>query len=1028
MYGKFSIGVGRRLFGALALNSVIALAIGLGAYSALGSLHAGISEVASHLFPSVVASAKLERQHQRIMRGIEQLAAAPNNMSRQTHDQNLADLFDGYERLLSELDEHGTSRQSASLREQQQEFLRIRQVIDGLAAQGIAAGRAVRQGDGVIKEMAERLADPGLRASPSPALRSWLNGVDRLLFLAVSVQGVENSHALTKTAASARDLMAATEKAFAGLPPRDAARLHDVQATLAEVVAGENAIFRHRLAQLDAAERIAGLLERARQISLVNTGLNTGILVEKTNLAEARRQEVILGSDFFSRLFLASAVLVVLGSMLTAFYVQRKVVGRLLNVRTALGERIEGGQGDIPVDGNDEISDLAKAVRYYVREVDVKTRELHENGERLHAMLDAAPLPLVISGTEDGRIRFVNRLAAELLAGNAPQRLIGLPGAAVWSDAAAREEFVGNVVGSGSAFDCETQMVALTGRLFWCLISGIRFEYEGEDVLLISLVDITRRKRAEEMLIQTQGDLQLSKERAERADAAKSEFLATMSHEVRTPLNGILGLGRLLLASVLDASQRRHVEGIMRCGSALLGQVNDILDLRRIEDGKLDLDPVPCRLLPILDDTLATAEGPAREKGVRLDLVVAPDVPDAIVVDHMRLRQVLMNLLGNAVKFTERGTVAVTVARADGPAGEELEVEVRDQGIGIPADRLEAIFEKLEQADPTIAQRFGGTGLGLAIVRHLLDAMGGRIWVESAVGIGSRFICRIPLVRTDAEPEDAFFSAAALPEAVRPLSLLLVEDDAINREVAMGLIGGAGHQLTMATTGEEALRLAASQHFDAILLDIRLPDINGDQVARRIRALDAEHARVPIVALTANVFAADRARYLDAGIDAILEKPLFPERLAHVLAGLDGSAVPLPAASPNDPPPTGRVLDQERLARYHVQMGDARFLRLLNMLWELAAEVMPTLTDPTIDAETLADAAHRMAGAASHFGMVDFVDRMKDIEEKAMNGETAESALRLAAQAPALFAIAREAVEQWCAGAIGMHVPTGGNG
>jgi len=1134
--GAFRIGVGARLFGALAFNGLVAFLIGLGAYVAFDGLHAGITKVTSEQFPAVVAAARLERQHQRIMRTLEQLALSNDNFGRETINQGLSDQLTGYDRLLAELDRGDSppAQRLDGLKQQRDEILRLREAIDRGVVLRIAARRALTDRDRDVKRVADALADPALRGQEDAAVQRWLVMAERLLFLIASVHQTENSFALTRLSDAAAAQVAALAADRPVLPDSVREQLAQLTSSMGAVVEGERSVFRQRHAELQASESLTGLVDRANQVSLVNTGLNTGIFVEQTKAAEDSRRRIIDVSTTYTRLFFASVGVVLVGMVLSFVYVRRKVLARLWAVSEAIRDRTEGGDAEIPATGTDEIGELARALRFYIHETGVKSEALRRNEQWLRTVLEAAPVPLVISGRDDGQIRFVNRRAADLFGVAEAKNLLGRPAASVWSVPAVREDFVRDVFATGLALDVETELVTESGRTIWGLLSGIAFEFQGEEVLLSSVVDITRRREAEEMLRRTQAfldavidnvpsvlyvldgdsgrvvlwnraaeeafgtsraaiqdrplsealgeetgraltggdagalrslgleelvltrngetavfalqrhpfewsgdgrchiiciandvtasrrareELRQAKERAERADAAKTEFLATVSHEMRTPLNGILGLCRLLLTGRLDPGERRYAVSIMRCGHGLLDQVNDILDLRKIEDGKLDLDPAPCALLPVLEEVVATVESLANEKGIALDLEIAAEVPELVVIDRQRLRQILVNLVGNAVKFTERGGVdlRVDLARGDlarGDGGERLVMSVRDTGIGVPADRRTAIFEKLEQADASIARRFGGSGLGLAIVRHLLDAMRGTIAVDSAVGLGSIFTITIPLERVEGATLPAAPGRLLPIHRVRSLALLLVEDDAINREVALGLLSDAGHRVTVAETGEKALALAARQRFDAILLDIRLPDIDGPEVARRIRALpDEERAAVPIVAVTANVFAADRARYIAAGIDTVIEKPIFPERLMHLLS----NTVPMrsePIAEPTAPPRDATV-NEEILDRYVRSLGAARFATIRGLLMEAAEDGLPRLADSGTEDADLEDIAHRLAGAASHFGLTAFVGLMRAIEDGVREGRRDE-AQDLAATASAEFTRGVVAMDLFC--------------
>ncbi|MDR3440085.1 ATP-binding protein [Telmatospirillum sp.] len=1008
MSRSMTIGVGGRMFGILALNGLVAFTIGLTAYKAFDVLHTGITEVTSELFPAVVASAKLERQHQRIMRSIEGLALASNNLNREAIGQGLDDQIEGYDLLLNELKRTGglAAQQLVDLRDQHSEIVRIRDLIDKLVASRIDAGKAMREADRDIRALSNSLANSPLRHDPHLSVRRWFETADRLLFLGISVQSIENSHALDKALDVARQKAAMETAQFQALPAPVMKSLRTDQRALEVAISGERSIFRNKRTQLEATTNIDGLLDRADQISLVNTGLNSGVFVEQTTLAERKRQQVLGLSGLYTKLFFASVGLVIIGVGLTLVYVQRRVVGRLWQVCQAIRDKSDGKSVEIPASGDDEIAELAHALRFFIRETESKNTELRKNESWLRAILDSAPLPLLIFGREDGKIRFVNRRAQAKFDVGDETKLIGTQAVRLWGQTAAYNDFVETLPANASGLgEVEAELVTMTGHPFWGVLSGTPFEYRGEDVLLVSLADITRRKEAEGMLMRAQ-------ERAERADAAKTEFLATMSHEMRTPLNGILGLGRLLLSGRLSREQRHYAESIQLCGTTLLDQVNDILDLRRIEEGKLDLLPAPCDLKNLFDNVIATVGSVASEHKTVLTVDIDPSTPKSIVVDAQRLRQILINLVGNAVKFTEEGSVEVSVMPQSMPAGDRLEVRVKDTGIGIPAERHKAIFEKLGQADPTIPRRFGGTGLGLAIVKRLLAEMGGDIGVESAVGVGSIFTFHIPLVRTEGDPQFSFSNEAVLP-SVSPLSLLVVEDQEINQEVALGLLARMGHRATLAETGAKALELVAQDHFDAILLDIRLPDIDGVEVARQVRTMnDGEHATIPILALTANVFQSTHLHYLAAGIDAVVEKPLFPERLARALAEVlakkrrEGfeTGVTRQTLVP--------VLDDQGLGQYAAQLGAPRFRKILGLLDETAASQLPKLTAAGLSDTELADAAHKLAGAASHFRLEAFVALVREIEGLLRAGRR-QDALPLMANAALSFSEARRAMDAW---------------
>jgi PAS domain S-box-containing protein len=486
--------------------------------------------------------------------------------------------------------------------------------------------------------------------------------------------------------------------------------------------------------------------------------------------------------------------------------------------------------------------------------------------------LDASPLGIGYVDHAAERILLANQQAAAIF-GYAPEELTKLPIAALHPDAAAYAAFSAAVSADlerGLVPSREVLMRRRTGELFWCAVSGKAIETSGRPRRVVwTCEDISGRKAVEMELL-------AAREKAEAANRAKNDFLANVSHEIRTPFTGILGVLELLARTPLADKQKHYLGMAQESTRQLLAIVNDLLDISRIEAGKLSINPIDFEARQLFDEIAQIHEAAAVRKGLSFAYRFDAEPPSELFGDPVRLRQIVDNLLGNAVKFTERGGVELRVrcAKTDAARQRRLRVEVIDSGIGIAEDKKELIFDTFTQADTTTTRHFGGTGLGLSICRNLANLMNGRIGVDSTPGSGSRFWLELELALADVTPLPPSPATEPITLDLAGKRLLIADDADLNRQVMIESLADTGCELCIATNGREAVALAGSWHPHLILMDCQMPLLDGYAATREIRQRQPAGKDLPILAITAHAMTGDREKCLAAGMDDYLVKPI----------------------------------------------------------------------------------------------------------------------------------------------------------
>ncbi|MBM9614696.1 PAS domain S-box protein [Desulfobulbus rhabdoformis] len=654
--------------------------------------------------------------------------------------------------------------------------------------------------------------------------------------------------------------------------------------------------------------------------------------------------------------------------------------------------------------------------------------ELRENERIQRALIESLPIGLAIIDGESRIIEEVNPFAAELF-GSTREAIIGHRCHRFLCPA---NESACPIADLGLQVDNSDRLIQRTDGLEVPVMKTVRsITIKGRTKMLECFVDIRERKRAEEKVQHANRQLkdaidraeQLARE-AEAANKAKSQFLANMSHEIRTPMNAILGMTHLAMQAGDNEKRQRFLETVQHAAESLLGLLNDILDFSKMEAGQLELNSVPFSPVQLIQGIMATLQMPAEEKGLQLLQHLGSNLPDCLLGDDMRLRQILLNLIGNAIKFTDSGSISLHIGLDESkiPGQYQVHMSVSDTGVGIPPEKLSRIFNTFEQVDNTYARQYGGTGLGLSICRQLVALMGGHIWAESSLNSGSTFHVVVPLMVGNVadlrQPEETPLTPS--PQS-GTLKILIADDNEVNRDVAAMLLEKE-HRILTAKNGLEALETLTQDTVDVILMDVQMPVMDGLTATRIIRQFEQgmepegtlpqdivvslktklQGGHLAIIAMTAHAMGGDREMCLKAGMDTYITKPFQPEQLKDILLSLETTKSSRATTTENISPMTEEHPANDTGLTPPTSNEVAAYLQQSTMLKpaqieRILAAVQLSLADNLQKAETaaeagdlsaLAKAAHTLKGTLLQCGLHDWAEKAQSIYDSAKQEET----------------------------------------
>ena len=791
---RFRFGVAAKLIGTLVVMAAFVVAATILAISLFDTFRDRFQEVAGNDLAIVTIVSRLGNQSQHAVNQAPALAVASTQSSRRLIYSGIEAEIQGLEATVERLGQLGVDAEALNaIGDYQAELTRNIQQLDFLVARRIAGegrrrelrgdllqlnGHIADQERAFESELAARVASQLIVLSggdqaagqgemigtlyslneQGERLRSWTSLASQAAALLLAVIAAERSEDVDELEQNFNAVMVGTGRVPEDLSLERINELNDLLDRIWRLANLGSGAFANARARIAVTDRIADTLDRNGIIAerLADTASSLVDMVESE--LSARSSDIARLADRWIHLYIAGSALCIAGAIAMLGYTVRSVVGRLRGLQASVTAHRHGRPTKIVAKGEDEIADMAKALQFFIDEIGRREAALRASEQRVRSILDASVYPLVITREADSRILFANGRAADLL-GLPSTSMVGQLAPDFWVHSEHRDEMIRTLRRRGEAINLEAELQAHHGNRLWALVSAMQMTYDGEPSVIVSFSDITDRKlrelelreiqnrlrRQAKALTRTLRDLEQARLDAEEANRAKSQFLTTMSHELRTPLNAILGFSEIMKDEIFGPIGKpqysQYAADIHSSGQHLLGLINDILDLSKIEAGKLELEPVWCDLATLLNDLSKLVDVRARRGGVTVSVEVADGMPQ-LWADERATKQIIFNLLSNALKFTPKdGRVVVSAGCLDDGS---ILLTVSDTGIGIPDDQLDRVLMPFEQIDNRYSRTGGGTGLGLPLVKSLIELHDGDLRIESKVDVGTTVRVRWP--------------------------------------------------------------------------------------------------------------------------------------------------------------------------------------------------------------------------------------------------------------------------------------------